>query len=473
MRFIPSSSNLWDEEKANHLYRRIGYGVSKIDLDDALVQVPAALPVTLISEAIALPTTTPPDWADWDYNDYLNMGLDFVQTNLSQRRDWSLQMFNDLLSDGLRGRMTLFWSNHFVTEVQVYHCSSYLYKYYHILQTHALGNFKEFVREIGLCDAMLIYLNGFENTKNAPNENYARELYELFTLGVDNGYHQTDIVETAKALTGYNNRTVFCGPISFNNNTFNNTDKTIFGRTGNWGYDNVIDILFEEKGDLIANFICTKLYKYFVSPTINQDIIDQMAATFKVDFNIGNVLTTLLRSEHFFDTEAIGTQIKSPYDVTHNYLITTGFTVSDQIKKGIFYLNEVVGQELFNPPDVAGWQGDKDWINSSTLTGRWDLMEYLIYHTWNEHPEEFRTFAIDSSGNSIDAAFVTKSIIHRFIPKEFHSTMDYDIATDIFKADIPQNYFDDNLWNLNWDQVPYQVTLLLLHLTKSPEFQLK
>lgn len=473
LNYVPTTDNPWNEEKVHHLYRRIGYGTSQVDLDNALNQAPSSLVTGLVGDAISLPPTEAPEWAEWDYSDYVDQGLDFGPTNREHRRDWSMQMLNDLLTDGLRGRMTLFWTNHFATEVQVYVCSSYLYKYYNLIQTHALGNFKDFVRAMGLSDAMLIYLNGFENTENAPNENYARELYELFTLGVDNGYNQTDIVETAKALTGYNSRAIFCAPITFNNNTFNDTDKTIFGRTGNWGYDDVIDILFEEKGPLIANFICTKLYTYFVSPSIDQDIIDEMAASFVIDFNIGNVLRKLLKSEHFFDQNAISTQIKSPYDLTHNYLITTGFTVSDQIKRGLFYLNGVVGQELFNPPDVAGWQGNHDWINSSTLTGRWDLMEYVIYHTWGQHSEEFRTFAMDASGNSNDAAFVTRSIIHRFVPKELHSTMDYDVATDIFKADIPQNYFDDNQWNLNWDQVPYQVTLLLLHLTKIPEFQLK
>lgn len=471
--FIPTTNNPWNEEKVNHLYRRLGFGVSKADIDSALTQTPRNHIEDLVQEAIALPTTDAPEWADWDYNDYIGMGLDFTETNQQYRYDWFIQAFNDLRSDGLRGRMTLFWSNHFVTEFQTYHCASYLYTYYNLLQTHALGNFKDFVREIGLCEAMLIYLNGFENTVAAPNENYARELYELFTLGVDNGYDQTDIVETAKALTGYNNRSVFCGPITFNTNTFNSSEKTIFGRTGNWDYDDVIDILFEEKGSLIANFVCTKLYKYFVSPVINQDIIDEMAAIFSVDYNIGNVLKKLFKSEHFFDNEAIGSQIKSPYDLTHNYLKATDFTISYDIEKGLHYLNGVVGQQLFSPPDVAGWQGDHDWINASTLTGRWDLMGYLLYHTWDTNPEEFRTFAIDSSGNSNDAAYVTKSIIDRFIPKEFHETLDYDVATDVFKGDIPQNYFDDGLWSLSWSEVPYQVTLLLSHLTKIPEFQLK
>jgi uncharacterized protein (DUF1800 family) len=318
-----------------------------------------------------------------------------------------------------------------------------------------------------------MYLNGFENTAASPNENYARELYELFTLGVDNGYTQTDIVETARALTGYNHREVFCDTIAFGTSTFDANEKTIFGRTGNWGYNDVIDILFEEKGLLIAKFICTKLYTYFVSPTVNESIVDDLASEFVLDFDIAKMLKRLFKSEHFFDDEAIGTLIKSPYDLTNHYLKTTNFTLNEIGFEAVFYYNVIAGQELFNPVDVAGWQGDKDWINSSTLGGRWQVMENFVWYTWNNFREELRDFALDTSDHSIDPAFITKSIIDRFVPKELHTETDYMIATDVFKGDIPQNYYDDGSWNLNWDTAPYQIVLLLLHIIKIPEFQLK
>ena len=140
----------------------------------------------------------------------------------------------DLLNNGLHARLTFFWLNHFVTQYGEYRCPSYMYQYYTTLQKHAIGNFKEFVREIGLTPAMLTFLNNLENTRKRPNENYARELYELFTLGEDIGYNQSDIEETSRAMTGYNLREDRCGPISFDPTTFDNGIKTIFGRTGNW-----------------------------------------------------------------------------------------------------------------------------------------------------------------------------------------------------------------------------------------------
>jgi hypothetical protein len=471
--YIPSSDKPWNLYRANHVFRRLGFGANLASLNIALSYSPSDFIDLLIDQATVLPPAIEPAWASWTYSDYINNGLDFDYETQTNNYNWKLKFLDDLLNDGLRGRLTLFWHNHFVTELEAYYCSSYLFHYYRLLQTYCLGNFKEFVREVGLNEAMLIYLNGFENTAADPNENYSRELYELFTLGVDNGYTQQDIVETSRALTGYNHYNDFCGSIFFGTSTYDDSEKTIFGRTGNWGYDDVIDILFEEKAPLIAKFICTKLYQYFVSPQVNESIVDDLASTFQIDFNIANVLRRLFKSEHFFADEAIGTIIKSPYDLSHQYIKTTNFTFHPEDRGAIFYYNNVAGQELFNPVDVAGWQGDKDWINSSTLGGRWLGLENFIWYTWNNYREELRDFALQTSDYSNDPAFIAKSIIDRFVPKELHTAADYEIATEIFKWDIPQNYYNDGSWNLNWDTAPYQIVLLLLHIIKIPEFQLK
>jgi hypothetical protein len=471
--YVPSADKPWNIHRVNHLYRRVGFGASLPEINIALGYTPEALVDLIVDQAMDLPIGVAPTWANWNYNDYINNGLEFDEETFNNHDEMRIKFVKDLLSDGLRGRLTLFWHNHFVTELQTYFCSNYLYHYYTLLQTQCLGDFKEFVRAIGLNEAMLMYLNGFENTAADPNENYARELYELFTLGVDNGYTQTDIVETARALTGYNHINTYCDSVIFGTSTFDSSEKTILGRTGNWGYDDVIDILFEERGPLIANFICTKLYKYFVSPEVNQDIIDDLASEFVLDFDLAKMLRRLFKSEHFFDDKAFGTLIKSPYDLTHNYMKTTNFTINPDDFGAIFYYNLLAGQELFNPVDVAGWQGDKSWINSSTLGGRWQALENFIWYTWNNYREELRDFALDTSDHSTDPAFITKSIIDRFVPNALHTEADYLIATDVFKGDIPQNYYDDGSWNLNWDTAPYQVVLLLLHITKIPEFQLK
>ena len=189
----------------------------------------------------------------------------------------------------------------------------------------------------GLTNAMLFYLDGAFNNGRNPNENYARELFELFTLGEGNGYTEEDVVETSKALSGYTERgEVRWTPVLFDETAFDSGPKTILGQTGNWGYDDVIDILFQERPQEIAGFICQRLYEFFVHPDSSdaagnaQTIISGMAATFiSNDFELAPVLSQLFKSQHFFDENAIGVIIKSPFDIYLNFINETGFNASE------------------------------------------------------------------------------------------------------------------------------------------------
>ncbi len=273
--YVPDQNNPWDISKVLFLFRRLGFSIKFTDVKNYLNSSPEDLIDQLFDDALNMPLSPDPGWANFNNADFTASG----KNRGAFFRDHQKIVFEDFLNNGLRDRLTLFWSNHFVTEYYMYNHPAYTFRYYNNLQENALGNFKEFVRKIGLDDAMLMYLNGYDNKNNAPNENYSRELFELFTLGEGNGYTQDDITETARALTGYNSRTNG-GPISFNPNRFDDGEKTIFGQTGNWGYDDVIEILFNEKTDLISTFICTKIYKHFVSPIINDQIISELSSDF-------------------------------------------------------------------------------------------------------------------------------------------------------------------------------------------------
>ena len=326
---------------------------------------------------------------------------------------------------------------------------------------------------------MLLYLNGFENTNNNPNENYARELFELFTLGEGNGYNQQDIIETSRALTGYNNWDEFGGAIYFENGTHDGGVKNIFGQEGTWGYDDVIDILFQQKGTLIANNICEKLYAFFVSPTVDatirQDIIEPLAQTLlDADFDMVPMLKQLFKSEHFFDEKALGVVIKSPFDLIFTYINEASFFYDDTLIEAFLYYGGLIGQEIYDPPDVSGWQRDESWINTSTLAGRWGLMElYIDYLFGNDYDYLFVDLARELSNDSNDPAFITEVVVNHFLSKGLYTVSDYNIATDIFKWEVPQNYYDNGTWSLNWSSAPLQVSLLLKHIFKMPEFQLK
>ena len=477
--FVPTAQNPWDASKVKHLYRRLGYGISNSQIASVLENSPLDVVDTLLSEAMASPMTPAPEWAFWSETDY-NAPNDDALDELKQEKvkEGYAIVTNDLLTKGLRGRLTFFWLNHFVTKYGEYNCPSYMFQYYNILQNYALGNFKDFVHDIGLTPAMLAFLNNFENTKRRPNENYARELFELFTLGENNGYTQQDIEEASRAMTGYNSVNDKCGAVLFNEeDTFDAGTKTIFGKPGTYDYQGLIDLLFEERKERIAPYICEKLYTYFVNPEADEAIISQMAETFIANsFEIEPVLRVLFRSEHFFDLNTTGIIIKSPYDVTIQFLKETAFTFDDKLIEGLQYGNAVLGQNFFDPVDVAGWQRNRKWLNTNTLAGRWFVLENLIYQTWGEdgaNKEQYRTFAKELTNNSKDPAFIAKTMIDFFMSKELASPSEYVIATDILKGEVPANFYTDGIWDLDFDSAPWQLVTLLLHIVKMPEFQLK
>ena len=342
--YNPTSQNPWDVTKVKHVYRRLGFGAKQADVDAALSLTPGDFIDNLVDTAASQPPTPAPNWGYWSVNDY----TDYNTERPEQAIEWGIQTVNDFMNEDLRGRLSLFWMGHFVTEYDVYAHPPYMFQYYNTMQTQALGNVKEFVRTIGISSTMLIYLNGFENTNINPNENYARELFELFTLGEGNGYTQDDILETARALTGYNHWDSSGDIIYFDNSTFDNGEKTIFGQTGFWGYDDVIDILFQEKENEVAFHICEKLYKYFVSPAVDQiveqNIIQPLAATLIANnFEIIPVLKQLFKSEHFFDERALGVIIKSPYDVILDFIKETEFFYDDDLADGLVYYTGLMG----------------------------------------------------------------------------------------------------------------------------------
>ncbi len=483
-----------DKVRAAHLYRRLGFSASVQTIDQAEGQNAGTLVDALINEAVNMAPLAPPIWADWNNSNYPADEDAARQLARQQRDEWRIAYTGALLNNNLRDRLSFFWHNHFVTEIDVYDCNSFLYYYIDCLQRNAIGNFKTFVSEIGLTSAMLYYLDGAYNNGNNPNENYARELYELFSLGEGNGYTEQDIIETARALTGYVERgELGCEQVTFDPTRFDAGTKTILGRTGNWGYDDVIDILFEERPNEIANFICQKLYEFFVHPDSDDDagnaqaIISGMANTFVANnFELAPVLSQLFRSEHFFDDEAIGVIIKSPFDIYLGLINETDFGYDDNLLLNVGNVSRMLGQEMFDPFDVAGWQRDRTWINTNFIIGRWLTSEVFLEAYFQNNQEQFRTLAMDAVGaadsNTSNPETVVSALVNKFTPKGLLTAQDFENAMSVFKIeDVPENYYGPDyipgglgLWMLAVSpEVPQQVFFLMMHLIRQPEFQLK
>lgn len=483
-----------DRQRAEHLYRRLGFSASVTTINQAVGQSANALVDNLINQAINLAPLAAPAWANWNNSNYPEEEDLRNALRRAQLGEFRVSYGNALLNNNLRERLSFFWSNHFVTEYDIYECNSFLYGYINCLQRNAIGNFRTFVSEIGLTDAMLFYLDGAYNNGNNPNENYSRELYELFTLGEGNGYTEEDIIETAKALTGYVERgTVGCSAVSFNPARFDAGSKTILGQTGNWGYDDVINILFQQRAPLIAEFICRKLYEFFVHPDSKdaagnaQTIIQGMATTFvSNNWELAPVLSQLFKSQHFFDEEAIGVIIKSPFDLYYNLIKETEFAYDDSIVTNVIDASSMLGQTMFNPVDVAGWQRNRDWINTNFIIGRWLTAEIFLERFFQNNQEQFRTFAMDAVGpansNTSNPRIVVQAIVDKITPKGLLTEADFNNALSAFTIDdVPEEYYSPDFipgglgyWMLTVSpEVPSQVYLLLVHLSRQPEFQLK
>lgn len=478
-----------DRSKAAHLYRRLGFSASIQTIDQAVGQTAGALVDNLVNQAINMAPTPAPTWADWNNSNYPADDDAAGQIRRAQLDEWRLTYANGMLANNLRERLSFFWSNHFVTEIDVYNCTSFLYYYINCLQRNAIGNFKTFVSEIGLTNAMLYYLDGVYNNGDNPNENYGRELYELFTLGEGNAYTEQDIIETARALSGYVERgEIGCEPVTFDATKHDAGSKTILGQSGNWGYDDVMDVLFQQRPNEIAEFICRKLYEFFVHPDSKDDlgnaqtIISGMATTFvSNNFEIAPVLSQLFKSQHFFDDEAIGVIIKSPFDFYFNFLKETGFTYNDTNVSEMVNYSRLLTQNLFDPIDVAGWQRDRSWINTNFIIGRWLTIESIIENFYQADNEQFRVLALAITGNdgltSNNPDVIARPIVDFVLPKGLLTEPDYEKAFAIFRSDVDNTYYEGGTtpsWTLAiWPQAPFQVYLLLQYLAREPEFQLK
>ncbi|MFC0603645.1 DUF1800 domain-containing protein [Winogradskyella pulchriflava] len=268
----------------------------------------------------------------------------------------------------LRERMTLFWANHFVCKDN--HIL-YIQRYNNALRTHALGDFRDFVKAISKEAAMLKYLNGKQNRKNRPNENFARELMELFTLG-EGQYTEKDIKESARAFTGYNHD--FKGNFILRKRQHDEGLKTFFGKTGNFSGDDIIDIILEDKQ--CALYISDKIYRYFVNPKPNKKHIDAMADVFFKDYNIENLMRFVFLSDWFYDEKNIGARIKSPVE----FLVGMAKTVPVKFERerDLIKIQKILGQTLLDPPNVAGWKGDKAWIDANTIMVRLKLASIIF-----------------------------------------------------------------------------------------------
>jgi hypothetical protein len=270
----------------------------------------------------------------------------------------------------LEEKMTLFWHGLFVSNLTSVRNSALLYQQNELFRKSAVGNYKDLTLEVSKNPAMLIFLNNNDNKKEHPNENYARELMELFTMGIGN-YTEKDIKESARAFTGWTN---IGDQFAFNKRQHDIDPKTFLGKTGNFDGAQIIDIIFEQA--CTSKYIATRLLKFFAIDEPSEEIVAALAAVVKSNkFEIAPTLQTLFASQWFYSQEVMRRQIKSPVQLIVGTLRALGVGLSQpaQVDSAL----KLMGQELFMAPTVKGWDGGRSWINTSTLFARYNLPAYL------------------------------------------------------------------------------------------------
>ena len=370
--------------KNQHLLWRAAFGSMAENVADLDTITPKALWVELVKTSGEIPVGINVSSNPFTNSAYMNAdgtpmnpaNLDKDQKKLLIKQykddlkdmnlDWMNRMINSKAQ--LREKMSLFWHGHFA-------CRSrngfFAQELVNSIRVNALGNFGDMLRLVSKSPAMLQFLNNQQNRKGHPNENFAREVMELFTLGRGN-YTENDIKEAARAFTGWGfDRT---GQFSFRKMQHDDGEKTFFGKTGNFDGDAILDLLLQNPQT--ATHITEKIYRWFVNDIPDVAKVKFLADRFyKNNYNIQKLLDDIFTSNWFYDPKNIGNRIKSPVELMVGLRRFLPLTLENEDAQLLF--QKVLGQVLFYPPNVAGWAGGRNWIDSSTLMVRLQMPQVI------------------------------------------------------------------------------------------------
>lgn len=515
----------WTKAEAAHLLRRTMFGPTNQQILDAVsngmnATVTSLLQIPVISDPLTWHPneTIAPFGTTWVDSVYPASPID-AQTVENARimslGGWIMHRINtEQLS--IAEKMCLFWQNHFsATASSDSRCT---YDYHMLLRQYALGNFKQLIKDVTINPNMLIFLNGGTNNVFSPNENYARELLELFTIGKGpqiaigdyTNYTEDDVAAAAKILTGYyvdglRSSTLTDVSAVYNSLLHDATTKTMsyhFGSAtivdnGANEYEDLIDVIFQQ--DECAYHICRKIYRYFVNwditPTVETDVITELATTMIANnYDVLPVLDELLRSDHFYDIVVRGAMIRGPLDTLYALLNSTSsapafdLATDREMLLNVYWLCEAAGQAYATPPSVAGWSAYyqepafyKMWVNSTTLKLRFDASTFMTILTGIPVNSEF--FKVNALGflnglsSPSDPVEVIDDMADVFCPKGMSPTQKLLLKAILtgglpdFEWTIQYTDYQANIGNPTYeDPVRIKVEQVLYQVFQMPEF---
>ncbi|WP_435414195.1 DUF1800 domain-containing protein [Polaribacter aestuariivivens] len=450
-----------------HLYNRIGFGITPLNLerlskkskreivDDIFINSATITPIK--ADLSFLKNIKPGDLKDKKKRQELGVISRKKIQNFSV--SWMERILNP--TEVFREKMTLFWANHFVSESR--NNILFTQNYNNLLRENAFGNFKDFTKKIAKDASMLGYLNNKQNRKKSPNENFARELMELFTLGQGN-YTETDIKESARAFTGYSHN--FRGQFVMRKYHHDENEKTFFGKTGNFTGDDIIDIILDQ--EQCAKFISEKIYRYFVNENINKNHVTEMTAIFYKNYDIEKLMRFVLLSDWFYDNENIGTKIKSPMEFLAG--IHTIVPYDFEKPKQAILVQRLLGQTLLRPPNVAGWKTGRNWIDSNTLVRRLRLPSILLNNaeiTYSDTGDE-EAMVTDLSAKKLKRkTFIKTKTDWSSFEKNYEKIDNKNLITQVLSSKINPGTEKLLLENINIPKKDFCIQLM-----STPEYQL-
>jgi uncharacterized protein (DUF1800 family) len=451
--FEPSAADPWDLRKVAHLHRRAAFGATWLELERDRKSGPAASVARLFQPGSLAP----------DQEQVTKALEDGIGNDVERLKAWWLyrMLFGP---DPLREKLTLFWHGHFATSNRKVGDVRLMLEQNDLFRSHGLGRFSDLLTRVVGDGAMLVWLDGIGSKKEKPNENFAREFLELFTLGIGH-YEETDIRQAARAFTGWGGGANAAkgqqSPFRFNPQAFDGGVKKFLRQTGPWKPEDIVRIALEQPA--CALFLCRKLYRFYVSevdeptPALLEPLAEELRAS---NYSVRQVLTTIFRSRHFYDRATYRARIKSPVEFSVGLVRMLEVQPTDQmLVLPLAVACERQGQDLFYPPNVKGWDGGKTWINSTTVLERGNWATDLVWgnRDFGLKPYEPQAWA---RRNQIPGAKMVTSLLDLLLQGDCP-----DKARDLFlqRPGSERTAFDSQPQSLR------KALQLMLHL---PEFQL-
>ncbi len=368
-----------NEKMIQHIYWRAGFGLSPTEwqqkkswtkkkaINDLFTKAYQAQKIVLREEVTSLADTM----ENLSMEEKIRLDKKAKSQLIYQGSDWVERMASPDESPFLE-KMCLFWHGHFacITKEPVLGA-----KQLNTIRKNALGNFYDLLLGMSKDVAMIRFLNNQQNRKSSPNENFARELMELFTIGRGH-YKEQDVKEAARAFTGWSSDKKAEYIFKIRQHDFGR--KTFMGKTGNFDGDDILKIILERKET--AQFISRKAYRFFVNEKVDEKHVNQLSDIFyNSNYDISTLMRSIFESDWFYDSKNIGVRIKSPVELIAGLI--RGLNIKFNNPKTIALIQKALGQVLFVPPNVAGWEGGKAWIDNSTLMTRLNLANYIYLAT--------------------------------------------------------------------------------------------